>query len=240
MMVPSSTLPDPTRPATVAAMFGQIAARYDLLNTLMTFGLDAGWRRRAVAAAALPAGGWALDVGTGTGALARALARAAPNAQVIGVDFAAPMLARAARGTSSTGARIRFVRADAQALPFPADTFDCVTSAFTIRNVADRLAAFREQARVLKPGGRVVCLELTWPRAPLFRPVFRAYFRYWVPILGGLLAGSARAYTYLPESVAQFPGPEALAKLLRTAGFVAVRYELLGGGTVALHVGVRP
>jgi demethylmenaquinone methyltransferase/2-methoxy-6-polyprenyl-1,4-benzoquinol methylase len=235
----ASPLPDRTRPATVAAMFGQIAARYDLLNTLISLGLDAGWRARAVAAAALPAGGRALDVGTGTGALARALARAAPGAEVIGLDFTPAMLALAVRWRPP-GARLRFLLADALALPFPAEQFDCVTSAFVIRNVADRLAALREQARVLKPGGRVVCLEATWPRAPLFRPLFRAYFRYWVPVLGGLLAGNARAYTYLPESVEQFPRPEAFAALLREAGFSAVRYELLGLGTVALHVGVRP
>ncbi len=227
------------RPPTVARMFGHIAPRYDLLNTLMTFGMDAGWRRRAVAAAALPANGRALDVGTGTGALALALALAAPRGRVVGVDFAAPMVARARGRAVAAGLaeRARFALADGLRLPFPDHSFDCVTSAFVVRNVADVGQAFREQARVLRAGGRVVCVELTRPRLPLFRQVFGWYFHRWVPLLGALVAGDAAAYSYLPESVDRFPAPPALADVMREAGLVQVHYELLGLGTVSLHVG---
>jgi demethylmenaquinone methyltransferase/2-methoxy-6-polyprenyl-1,4-benzoquinol methylase len=222
-------------------MFGRIAPRYDLLNTLMTFGMDADWRARAVAAAAPPPDGRALDVGTGTGALALALARAMPRGHVVGVDFTGPMIARApARaGAAGLAEQARFAQADALRLPFPDTNFDCVTSAFVVRNVADLAQAFREQARVLRPGGRAVCLELTRPRLPLFRQVFAWYFHGWVPRLGALVAGDAAAYTYLPESVDHFPDPATLAEIIRQAGFARVRYEVLGLGTVSLHVGER-
>jgi demethylmenaquinone methyltransferase/2-methoxy-6-polyprenyl-1,4-benzoquinol methylase len=229
------------RPPTVARMFGRIAPRYDLLNTLMTFGMDAGWRRRAVAAASLPHGGAALDVGSGTGPLALALAAAAADSRVVGVDFAAPMLARAVAHAAAADlqGRVHFALGDALRLPFPGEAFDCVTSAFVIRNVADRQAAFVEQARVLCRGGRIVCLELTRTHLPLFRRVFGWYFHHWVPLLGGLVAGDAAAYTYLPESVDRFPAVEDLADVMRAAGLRDVRYELLGLGTVALHVGLK-
>ena len=232
-----ATAISPSRPPSVAGMFGRIAARYDLLNTLMTFGMDAGWRRRAVAAARPPAAGRALDVGTGTGTLALALAAAMPHGQVIGIDFAPPMLDQAA-ATAQTAPRARFALADALQLPFRDETFDCVTSAFVVRNVADLTQAFREQARVLRPGGRVVCVELTRPTAPLFRHLFGWYFHRWVPLLGAAVAGDAAAYTYLPRSVDRFPAPPALATVMR-ASFESVRYELMGLGTVTLHVGRR-
>ncbi len=134
---------------------------------------------------------------------------------------------------------MRFVLADALRLPFPNETFDCVASAFTVRNVADLRWAFAEQARVLRPGGRLVCLELTPPTQPLFRRLFRLYFHRWVPLLGALVAGDVSAYTYLPQSVDRFPAPAALAAIIQDAGFVRVRYALLGLGTVTLHVGER-
>jgi demethylmenaquinone methyltransferase/2-methoxy-6-polyprenyl-1,4-benzoquinol methylase len=232
----------PTRPPTVAQMFGRIAARYDLLNTLMTFGMDASWRQRAVAAAALPSDGRALDVGTGTGSLALALAEALPAARVVGIDFTAPMLARAPRRAAEAGLarRLGVALGDALRLPFADDTFDAVTSAFVVRNVADHHQFFAEQRRVLRPGGRLVCLELTQARLLGFRWLFRQYFHHWVPLLGGLVAGDAAAYTYLPESVDRFPSPRALADVMREAGLRGVDHELLGFGTVALHVAVRP
>lgn len=228
-------------PPAVAAMFGRIARRYDLMNTVMTLGLDAGWRRAAVAAASPPPDGRALDVGTGTGKLARALARAMPRGRVVGADFSGPMLrrGRAALSRDPAGQRIAWVLADALALPFRDASFDCATTAFTVRNVADVRQAFAELRRVVRPGGRVVCLELTAPRAPVWGPLFRLYFRHLVPLLGGLLAGDPSAYTYLPESVTAFLRPEQLADELRAAGLREVRWRLLGLGSVTLHVGVR-
>ena len=223
----------------VNAMFGRIARRYDLMNTLMTLGLDRGWRDAAARAATPPTNGLALDVGTGTGKLALRLARAMPRGYVVGADFTRPMLRAGQPGLRRRpeGCRVVFVAADALSLPFPNDTFDCVVSAFTVRNLADVGEGFREQARVAKPGGRVVCLELTTPADPLFARLFRVYFRGLVPRIGGLVAGDKRAYTYLPESVAEFPGPRPLAAAMRAAGLERVRFRRLGLGTVALHVG---
>ncbi len=229
------------RRAYVRAMFGRIARRYDLMNTIMTFGLDRGWRRLAVWAAHPPVAGLGLDVGAGTGRLSLELARMMPLGRVVGVDFTLPML-RAARATiraSEEGEHISLVAADALALPFDDGVFDCVLSAFTVRNLADVAAGFREQARVTRPGGRVVCLELSMPPGALFAPVFRLYFRRIVPILGRIVAGAAEAYTYLPESVAQFPRPRALAALMRQAGLRNVRWRRLALGAVCVHVGEK-
>ena len=222
-------------------MFGRIARRYDLMNTLMTVGMDRGWRAAAVRAAAPPLDGLALDVGTGTGKLALQLADAMPVGLIVGADFTLPML-RAGRpllGRSSDGDRVSFVAADALALPFPADTFDCVVSAFTVRNLADVVLGFREQARVARPGGRIICLELTTPPGPLLAWLFHLYFRGLVPRIGGLVAGDSEAYTYLPESVAHFLRPGPLAAAMRAAGLGRVRYRRLGLGAVALHVGTK-
>ena len=232
----------PARRRYVNAMFGRIARRYDLMNTLMTFGLDRGWRDAAARAAAPRAGGQALDVGTGTGKLALRLAAAMPAGYVVGADFTQPML-RAGQPElrrHPAGQRVALLAADALSLPFRADTFDCVTSAFTVRNLADVGQGFREQARVVRPGGRVVCLELTTPPGPLFARLFRVYFRGLVPRVGALVAGDAEAYTYLPESVAEFLRPGPLAAVMRAAGLDRVRYRRLGLGAVALHVGEKP
>jgi demethylmenaquinone methyltransferase/2-methoxy-6-polyprenyl-1,4-benzoquinol methylase len=226
----------------VHQMFGRIATRYDLMNTVMTFGLDAGWRDAAVRIARPSIAGLALDVGTGTGKLALEVAEVMPLGTVVGADFAEPML-RAGQPSvrrHPEGDRVALVAADALVLPFPADTFDCVLSAFTVRNLADVVTGFREQCRVARPGGRIVCLELTTPPDPIFATLFRLYFRRLVPLVGGLLAGDRDAYTYLPESVAAFMRPRPLAAAMHTAGLRKIRWRRLGMNAVALHVGEKP
>lgn len=216
----------------VQRMFNQIVPRYDLMNRLMTGGLDRRWRALA-AAAALPAGRRVLDVATGTGDLALDLARAGAR-QVVGADFAAAMLAAAKR---KVGAGIPLVLADAQRLPFGDATFDAVTNAFLLRNLSDLDLGLREMRRVLRPGGRLVCLEITRPAPGPFASLFALYFYRLVPILGGLLTGERQAYRYLPNSLTTFPRAPELASRIRDAGFSAVTYQTLAFGTVALHVG---
>ncbi|HYU18581.1 MAG TPA: ubiquinone/menaquinone biosynthesis methyltransferase [Chloroflexota bacterium] len=232
----------PARGRFVSAMFGRIARRYDLMNTLMTFGLDRGWRHAAVRAATPPLDGLALDVGTGTARLALQLAEAMPTGYLVGADFSQPMLRAGQKWLRhrQTGNQVGLIAADAASLPFRTDTFDCVVSAFTVRNLVDVELGFREQRRVVRPGGRVVCLELTNPRTPLFGGLFRAYFRRVVPLVGGLVAGDREAYTYLPEAVAHFLEPRALAAAMESAGLANVTYRSLGLGTVSLHVGTKP
>jgi demethylmenaquinone methyltransferase/2-methoxy-6-polyprenyl-1,4-benzoquinol methylase len=223
------------KPRYVAAMFGRIAPRYDLMNTLMTGGQDGRWRRIVAASLALDGSAQAavLDVGTGTGKLAEAIRQVWPRGRVIGVDFTLPML-REARGDSL------FAGADALKLPFADGQFDAVVSAFVIRNLADVPAGIAEQARVLKPGGRLVALETTPGPPNLLRPLFRLYFRRLVPLLGQLIAGDASAYTYLPESTLAFLEPDRLAAVLRESGLTDVQVRRLALGSVAVTVGQKP
>jgi demethylmenaquinone methyltransferase/2-methoxy-6-polyprenyl-1,4-benzoquinol methylase len=218
-------------PAAVEAMFDRISPVYDTMNRLMTAGLDARWRRRAAAAVVRP-GARVLDACCGTGDLALACHEA--GGDVVGLDFSERMLDRA-RGKSDA---IEWVRGDLLALPFPDESFDAATVGFGIRNVQDLEAGLRELARVLRPGGRLGCLEITRPRGAL-RPFFRLWFDGLVPLAGTILPGGA-AYTYLPASVRRFPGPEDLAVVLRRAGLGEVSWQLLGGGIVALHTARRP
>lgn len=230
--------------ADVREMFDRIVPRYDLMNRLMTGGRDLAWRRLAVREALRDRNRTEtrlLDVATGTGDLALAL-RDAGAADVVGLDFSALMLDAAIRKEAAAASerRIAWVEGDAMALPFPDASFDAVTVAFGLRNMPSYPAALREMARVLRPGGTLVCLETTPLRAPLLRAIFDWYFARVVPIVGGLLSGNPDAYRYLPASAAAFPDADTLGEMMLGAGFWHVRYLRLGLGTVALHVAVKP
>jgi demethylmenaquinone methyltransferase/2-methoxy-6-polyprenyl-1,4-benzoquinol methylase len=222
--------------AQVREMFDRIAGIYDRLNTVMTAGLHHKWRRRAADLASLNRGDRALDVATGTGDLALELARrVAPGGEVVGVDFAERMLelARAKAGELP----IRFEVANALALPFADDEFAAATVGFGARNFADLEQGLKEMARVVRPGGRVVVLEITAPSRRPLSTFFELWFDRAVPALGWI-AGDAQAYEYLPNSVRRFPGPEELAGVMSRSGVTDIRYVLTGGGIIALHVGV--
>jgi demethylmenaquinone methyltransferase/2-methoxy-6-polyprenyl-1,4-benzoquinol methylase len=222
----------------IAQMFDRITRRYDLMNRIMTGGQDIGWRKKAVRAALGAGSDRALDVATGTGDLALALADGGYR-HVTGLDFSSGMIS-VAETKRSARTDLEFVVGDAMALPFPDDQFDAVTVSFGLRNMRDYQAAISEMTRVLKPGGRFICLELTPYRKPVLGPIFNWYFRHIVPRVGGMLSGDAEAYRYLPTSVAAFPDGPALIKLMEGAGLQANEFELLGFGTVALHVGIKP
>jgi demethylmenaquinone methyltransferase / 2-methoxy-6-polyprenyl-1,4-benzoquinol methylase len=217
-------------PDAVREMFDRIAPVYDFMNRAMTLGLDTRWRR-LTAASVVRQGDRVLDVCCGTGDLA--LADLEAGGRVIALDFSERMLERARQKSSA----IEWVRGDATALPFPDGSFEAVTVGFGIRNLEDMERGLAELARVLGPGGRLGCLEITRPRG-LLRPFFRAWFDGLVPLAGKVLPGG-RAYTYLPASVRRFPGPEDLGAAFERAGFADVGWRLLGGGIVALHRGVK-
>ncbi len=221
-------------------MFTRIAPHYDLLNTLLSAGLHHRWRRRAADMAELRPGQWALDVASGTGDFALELwPRVGPAGRVVASDFSWGMLeaARAKFGRRHLGGHIHLVGADALALPFRSHTFHAATVGFAGRNVVDLYALFREMNRVVRPGGKVVFLELGRPRIPLVSQLFGLYFRRIAPLIGRLISRDRVAYSYLPASVYSFPDPESLAKIMREAGLVQVHYRLLALGIATVHVG---
>ncbi len=226
----------------VRSMFSDIAPTYDLLNSLLSLGVDARWRERA-AELALAGRGNAprvLDVATGTGNLAFAIKRRQRGSAVTGVDFAEPMLAVARSKAERAGLDVAFAVGDGTALPYPDASFDAVTIGYGLRNFADVDAGLGEFRRVLAPGGVVVVLEFPPPPSGLFGAAFAFYFRRVLPLIGGLVSGKRSAYTYLPESVVGFLEPAALAAKMREAGFVDVRHELQTFGVSAVHVGAVP
>lgn len=224
----------------VQDMFRRIARRYNRMNRLITFGQDQRWRRFVVRQARLPKNGHLLDLGSGTGDIAFAALRAVPGVTVVGADFSTPMM-RVGQARA-LGQYVHWCGADALHLPFPASTFDAVTSGYLVRNVTDIARTLREQWRVLQPGGRIVLLDSTPPPRNLLRPFILLHLKFVIPLLGRLVAGgrAADAYRYLPESTQAFQTPNQLAALLQAAGFHNVHYRTFMFQTICVHWGEKP
>jgi demethylmenaquinone methyltransferase / 2-methoxy-6-polyprenyl-1,4-benzoquinol methylase len=237
----ASTSPGALDEPQVRAMFDRIAGLYDRMNSVMTAGLHHEWRRRATDLAELSSGGRALDVATGTGDLALELAtRVGAGGEVVGVDFSERMLelARAKAAATPAGAIVRFETGNALGLKYSDDEFDAATVGFGARNFSDLGRGLSEMVRVVRPGGRVVVLEITTPRRPPLSTFFDVWFDRVVPVCGRVV--DSQAYSYLPSSVKRFPGPEELAAVMWRLGLRQIRYVLTAGGIIALHVGMVP
>jgi demethylmenaquinone methyltransferase/2-methoxy-6-polyprenyl-1,4-benzoquinol methylase len=233
---PVDASPDPAR---VLRMFDDIARTYDRLNDVMTAGLHRRWREMGVLVAQVQPGDSVLDVCCGTGDFAFALRRAVgKQGRVVAVDLSQGMLEVAKEKCGRNQLHVEFQVADALDLPFADAAFAACTVGFGVRNLPDIVRAFAEMRRVCRPGGKVVCLEITQARIPVFREFYSLWFGRVVPRLGGLLAPDSRAYSYLPTSVFRFPDPERLKEMMEEAGLRNVRYQILAGGIIALHHGV--
>ena len=227
-------------PTRIAGMFDAIAPRYDLLNHVLSAGLDTRWRARAIRELRLPRGARILDLCTGTGDLAVAALRAQPDASVVGVDFAGEMLRLASRKMRSLSlSRVRLVRGDGTRIPLADGTCDAATIGFGIRNVVDPRAALTELARVLRPGGRLAILEFGQPRVPGVRTLYSWYFRYLLPLIGKAVSQHQSAYSYLPASVGTFPPPNEFQAMISATGFSQVGAIPLSLGIVYLYVATR-
>lgn len=225
----------------IQQMFDSIAPRYDFLNRVLSFGIDRSWRRFAVKQITFSENGRILDVATGTGDVALAIAARTPGSvKIVGVDFSKEMveLGREKVQRSPFAGRITMEVAPCEALPFPDGSFDAVTIAFGIRNVVDRSQGLREMYRVLKPGGRVVILEFSTPRSKLFKTLYYFYFLRVLPVIGGLFSKFS-AYQYLPDSVLEFPPQEEFKGLMASMGFRDLKYYNLTLGIATVYVGVK-
>ena len=226
----------------VRALFDSIAVRYDLVNQVITLGQIGRWRERVAREVGRHKPRLVLDLGTGTGDLALAIARrTGQESHILGFDLSPKMMRQAQAKARRRGlqGRISFVLADATALPLRDGAVDCLVNAFFLRHLSDLPSSFAELHRVLRVGGRVSFLELTQPARSPLRPLFRLWFNRVVPLMGGWMSGNRQAYEYLPDSLRTFPNAVELAGLLREAGFESVDCRLLGMGTVALHSGVK-
>jgi demethylmenaquinone methyltransferase/2-methoxy-6-polyprenyl-1,4-benzoquinol methylase len=224
------------RARAVQGMFSKIAPRYDLMNRLMTGGMDIAWRREVIGRAKPAPGSRLLDLGTGTGDLAREALHQVPGCRVLAADFTLAMMQV---GKARYASPRDWSAADALHLPFPNESFDAVVSGFLLRNVTDLDLALREQARVLRPGGRLVALDTTRPRKNLLWPLINFHMNRVIPFLGAMLTGERAAYTYLPQTSQHFLEAEALLERLKAAGFSQAGFHRVNFGTVAIHWGVK-
>lgn len=231
-------LEGPEQATYVREMFGQISDRYDLVNRLIALGRHRAWRRQAVWAAALPPGGLLLDVGSGTGDIALEALQRDSTLRVMAVDFSSQMMQVGRQRPGGRG--IFWCHTDALELPFADATFDAVTSGYLVRNVIDVRRALEEQMRVVKPGGRVVCLETSPAQRNALRPFVLFHLNFVIPLLGYLIARNRAAYLYLPKSTQAFMTPDQLAAIMESIGLKEVSYRRFMLGTMAVHVGVRP
>ena len=228
------------RPEEIQSMFDEIAPTYDLLNRLLSFGLDSRWRRMATRLLEVKRGGTFLDIAAGTGDVALNLLRLRPR-RIIGADFALNMLRvfREKFVTDGRPAPIDLISCDALALPFRNETFDGTIVAFGIRNFANRLQSLQEMLRVLRPGGISIILELSTPSAPVISHIYRAYSRWGVPLIGRLISKSTSAYSYLPASIEQFPDAHGFLTLMTAAGFDETKAIRLAFGAATIYCGSK-
>ena len=230
----------PDKTTLVRSYFDAIAGRYDLMNTLLSFGLHHVWKSRTLREAAVNGNMHVLDVCGGTGDLARLATRRLNHKGTVTLyDFSLEMIRTGRKRASVRTRPVHHICGDASALALKDQYFDVVLIGFGLRNLADMNAGLREFQRVLKPGGRLVCLEFSQPVAPLLRRIYDLYSYRVIPVLGSMITGSREAYTYLPDSIRQFPPPERLQQLFEQAGFSNATYRLLTGGIAAIHTGIK-
>lgn len=229
------------KPQQVEEMFNNIASAYDFMNRAMTLGIDRSWRRKAVKS--LPEGKdiAVLDIATGTGDLALLINKITSSEHITGIDLAENMLeiARQKAAKSSNPSAFNFIKADSLGLPFPDNSFNCVTAAYGVRNFANLLEGYREMFRVLKPGGMVAILELSTPRNPVIKPLYNLYTRHLIPFVGRIIAGDSRAYTYLPESIAAVPQGDDMLNLMKQAGFSQTKCRRFTFGTCSFYTAFK-
>lgn len=226
----------------IEEMFNNIAPAYDFMNRAMTLGIDRTWRRKAVRT--LPKGNdiAILDIATGTGDLALLIQKITGSEHITGIDLAENMLeiARQKAAAAPKPSAFRFLKADSLAMPFPDNSFHCITAAYGVRNFTNLLEGYREMFRVLKPGGMLAVLELSTPANPLVKPLYNIYTRRLIPAVGRLVAGDSQAYTYLPQSIAAVPQGSAMLALMQQAGFTHTLYKTFTFGTCSFYTAFKP